>query len=244
MSYGLLDLPAPLFNGFDAALAIALPPIARLVVWALIGAAGSMLLYYLLTPQRRIGEAKQEAADARRRLNTFDGAFADAGPLIRDQFKTSFRHIGLVLPGTLLASLPVLCMLVWLETAFGHAYPPPNQAPAIITQPASVPTRWVEPGEPGVPPQVQVLDSGNDVIAAFELHVPVSIIHERQWWNWLIGNPVGYLRDEGPVNQIHIELPSKRYLAFGPPWIQSWLAVFLPVLVITSLLIHRFSRIK
>ncbi|SDL18893.1 hypothetical protein SAMN05661010_01004 [Modicisalibacter muralis] len=244
MSYGLLDLPAPLFDGIDAAFATVLPPTARLVVWALIGAVVSMLLYYFLTPQKRIGIAKQKAADARRRLNDFDGEFSEAGSLIGDQFKTSFRHIGLVLPGTILASLPVLCLLIWLEATYGNAYPPPNQTPTITTQPESVQTRWVAPSEPGGVPHVQVLGSNGEVSSDFELVSPVPVIHERQWWNWLIGNPAGYLPEDGRVERINIELPESRYLEIGPSWMHSWLFVFFPVLVIVSLLIHRFSRIK
>ncbi|HET8791450.1 MAG TPA: hypothetical protein VFM75_09600, partial [Modicisalibacter sp.] len=164
--------------------------------------------------------------------------------LIGDQFKTSFRHIGLVLPGTILASLPVLCLLIWLETSYGHAYPPPNQTPTITTQPASIKTRWVAPSEPGDVPHVQVLSDEGKISADLAWVSPVSVVHQRQWWNWLIGNPLGYLPEDSRVERIKVELPEKRYLEIGPSWLHSWLFVFFPVLVITSLLIHRFSRIK
>lgn len=244
MSYGLLNLPAPLFGWIDSLMATILPPTARLVVWALIGAVVSMWLYYVLTPQARIGEAKQAAAEARQRLNAFDGEFADAGPLIRAQFTTAFKHIGLLLPGTILASLPVLCLLIWMETAYGHTYPPPGGNPAITATPASATAQWVAADDEGDPPTLRVQDANGQVVARIEMDAPVPVIHKRQWWNWLIGNPIGYLPDPAPVQRVHIDLPSPHYLPFGPGWVRSWATLFLAVLMITSVLIHRFSRIK
>jgi len=244
MSYGLLNLPAPLFGWFDDLLAIALPPTARLVVWAVLGAVVSMWLYYILTPQKRIGEAKQAALDARRRLNAFDGEFADAGPLIRAQFTTSFQHIGLLLPGTILASLPVLCLLIWMDTAYGHAFPPPGEAPAITTEPASVTAQWLMPDDAGDAATLRVQDASGQTIAHFEMDAPVPVIHKRQWWNWLIGNPIGYLPEQAPVDSVHVDLPSPSYLPFGPGWMRFWATPFLAVLFVLSLLIHRFTRIN
>lgn len=242
MSYGLLNLPAPLFGWLDGLMATALTPTLRLVVWALIGSVVSMWLYYILTPQTRIGKAKQAAADARRRLNEFDGEFADAGPLIKAQFTTSFKHIGLVLPGTIIASLPALCLLVWLDTAYGHNYPPPAQPPAITATPAAATAQWVTTGDDGTP-SLRVHNASGELVARFTMDAPVPIIHKRQWWNWLIGNPIGYLPDQAPVQRVHIDLPEASYLPFGPGWLRSWVTLFLGVMVITSLLIHRFSRI-
>jgi hypothetical protein len=130
-----------------------------------------------------------------------------------------------------------------METTYGHGYPPAGQTPAIATQPESASARWLAPSESGGVPHVQVLGPGGEVTADLEWVAPVSVVHERQWWNWLIGNPVGYLPDDGPASQVRVELPEKHYLEIGPNWMHSWLFVFFPVLVITSLLIHRFSRI-
>lgn len=117
---GLLDLPAPLFTSLDQFMAMGLPATIRLIIWGAIGGAVTTGLYRLLSPQAKIGRAKRAAQDARRRLNEFDGELADAGPLFRDQFVATFKHIGLVLPATLLAILPLLALLVWLDTTYSH----------------------------------------------------------------------------------------------------------------------------
>lgn len=115
-----LDLPAPLFAALDQLMATGILATVRLIIWGVIGGAVTMGLYKLLSPQAKIGGAKRAAKAARRRLFEFDGEFADAGPLIRNQFVAAFKHIGLVVPATLLAMFPLLALLVWLDTTYGQ----------------------------------------------------------------------------------------------------------------------------
>lgn len=117
---GILDLPAPLFASLDQFMAIGLLATIRLVIWGVIGGVVTMGLYRLLSPQAKIGRAKRAARAARRRLYEFDGEFADAGPLLRDQFVAAFKHIALVVPATLLAMFPLLALLVWLDATYGQ----------------------------------------------------------------------------------------------------------------------------
>ncbi|ROO33085.1 hypothetical protein [Salinisphaera orenii] len=238
---GLFNLPAPLFNFVDAGMAGVLPAAVRLAVWAAIGAIGTMLLYKMLSPQARIGEAKRRAKAARQRLNAFDGDFADAGPLIRDQFASAFRHVGLVVPGTMLAILPLLCLLLWAETHYGQALPEPGQAPAIIITPAEGFTgEWQAADEP---PHVRVTRNG-ETVADITMIAPVGVVTKQPWWHWLAANPLGYLPDDAAVEQIRIHLPERHYLSFGPDWMRGWLAIFIPVMFIVSLAIYRWAKIE
>ncbi|MGC3874323.1 hypothetical protein ACPF7Z_13760 [Halomonas sp. GXIMD04776] len=247
---GLLDLPAPLFAAMDNGMAWVLPPSLRLVVWAAIAGAGTLLLYRALSPQTRIGRAKRAAREARQRLNRFDGEFTDAGPLIREQFVAAFRHLGLVLPSTLLSILPLLALLVWIETAYGYSYPAPGNTPTLTTIPDHLRTDWVGEGEP--PGQndgrdslrhILVLDE-ESVVAEVALTAPVPVIAQHQWWNWLVANPLGYLPEGGDVQRIEIALPQRTYLPLGPSWMRSWWVIFFPVMLIVSLLVYRWARIE
>ena len=55
---GLLDLPAPLFDWVDNRLLSMLPPLARIVLWAVVAAVASLAIYRLFSPQRRIAALK------------------------------------------------------------------------------------------------------------------------------------------------------------------------------------------
>lgn len=237
MNYGLLDVPAPLYGAVDRALMTLLPPPARLVVWGVLGAVVSVLLYRALSPQLRIAAAKARLRALRRQLDAHDGTFEQALPLLRAQIGASLRHVWLVLPATLLASLPVLTLLIWLAGTYGHRLPEPGQSPPVKVAPAGLDVRWQDR-----PPQLTVLDKGRTV-AQVPLTAPVTRVEKRQWWNVLVANPIGYLPSDGPARQVRIALEPRRYLDFGPDWVRGWAAVFMSVLFAASLLTQRLARV-
>lgn len=238
---GLLDILSPVFSLLDEAGASLLPASVRLAIWAAVLAVGTMLLYKVLSPQHRIGVAKREAREARRKLNSFDGEFADAGPLIKNQFVTAFKHIGLVVPGTIVAILPLLCFLVWADNNFDYRMPANSQTPVVTTQPADITDVGV--AWQAQPPAVTVTARGQTP-KAYELTAPVPVIAKHSSWNWLIGNPLGYLPDNSQVDLVHIALPEREFITVGPSWVRGWLGVFIPVMFIVSLLMFKWAKIE
>jgi hypothetical protein len=234
---GLLDLPAPVFDFVDRSLLGVLPPLARLILWAIAGAAVSLTLYRWLSPQRRIAAAKAAALDARRRLNAHDGDLESALPLMRQSMKAALRHVGLVFPGALIASLPVLALLVWLDATYGYQLPRDRQTPSVSVEPASFNGQWQANGS------IAVRDQSGAEVARLALAEPITHIEKHQWWNAIVGNPAGYLPEQGPIERVTIALPERQYLPVGPDWLRSWLTVALSALVVTSLLIMRIARI-
>lgn len=239
---GLLNILSPMFGAIDDTVAPVLPATVRLALWAAILAVGTMLLYKVLSPQARIGHAKREAREARRKLNSFDGEFADAGPLIRDQFLTAFRHIGLVVPGTFIAILPLLCFLVWADNHFDYTLPADGNAAHVATTPAGsgMNARWDASSNP---PAVAVGGIGA-TSRSYPMRAPVPVITKHSAWNWLVGNPLGYLPDDSPIDVVHIDLPEREFIHIGPSWMRGWLAVFIPVMFIVSLLMFKWAKIE
>ena len=239
---GLLDLPAPLFAGLDGLLSNFASPTLRLVIWGVIAAVLSMGAYWLLSPQKRIAQAKADAIAARRELDAYDGEFADAWPLIGRVLSAAVRQLGLVTGPAVLASVPVLALLVWLSTAYGYAFPGDADIP-VRTLPEAGAAR-AQPVQAPSGPQVEVLDDAGNVVERIALSAPVPTIHKRQWWNALVGNPIGYLPDSSPLESIELGLPQREYLTVGPAWLRAWYVVFLGVLLAASLAIKFAARIE
>ena len=237
---GLLDLPSPLFDLVDRSLLASLPPLLRLVLWAIAGAAVSLALYRWLSPQRRIAEAKTAALQARRELSTHDGDLETALPLMRRSMKLALRHVGLVFPAALIASLPVLALLIWLDGAYGYQFPTNGEAPTVAVEPQAFSGQWRPSATGG---QVELRDQAGTQVVHLTLTKPVTRIEKHHWWNMLVGNPAGYLPDSSPVDGVSIGLPQREYLPVGPDWLRSWATVALTALVIASLLIMRVARI-
>ncbi len=233
---GIFDAPAPALSWIDSQAAEVLPPVVRLIFWGIIGAILSMFLYRALSPQDRIARDKRDIREARRDLDKFDGDFADAFPLISRLLRLSLKQVGRVGWPAIVASLPLLVLLVWLSTVYGHQYPPSGQAPEIQTMPSQLQAQWVD-RQNGSLPHVVVSNESRQIVADIRLAAPVPVIHKRQWWNTLIGNPLGYLPDNAAVDRVSISLPQKTYLPFGPGWVRGWELPFFLSLVLVSILI-------
>jgi hypothetical protein len=173
-------------------------------------------------------------------LNAHDGDLESALPLMRQSMKLALRHVALVFPGALIASLPVLALLVWLDGAYGYQFPQDRSAPTIAVEPQTYSGEWRASGTGG---QIELHDGTGAEVARVTLAQPVTRIEKRHWWNLLIGNPAGYLPDNGPIEGVTIGLPERQYLPIGPDWLRSWLTVALSALVVASLLIMRIARI-
>ncbi|MGH6881359.1 hypothetical protein [Hypericibacter sp.] len=244
---GALDWPGLAFDWIDQMMQ-ALPAPGRLVLWAMIAAALSMAIYRFASPQARIARAQTEALDARRALDGFDGEFAEAWPLIRNVLRTAMRRIGLVLPGVLLAMLPILAMLAWLSTSYGYRFPDKDAAVDVAAKPAGAGVAAelsVMPHQAMRPEQHRLLlrDPTGAIATSIPLPKPVPVVEKRRWWHALVGNPAGYLPDDSAVDRVEIALPAQEMLRMGPAWLRGWEPLFFVVMLSASLAIKRFWRI-
>jgi hypothetical protein len=117
---GLLDLPDPALTWADARLALLLPAGTRIVAWGIIAGVLSLAVYWLASPQQRMAsmaaeEKRLKAALQDENLEMSDG-MAAAGALLR----LAVQRLGLVLLPVLLAAVPVLVLMAWLGTHYGH----------------------------------------------------------------------------------------------------------------------------
>lgn len=241
MSMGLFDLPSPVFRAIEALLS-PLPPAVRLVLWAMVAAGLSMWLYKLLSPQLKLAETEAAALDARRELNAFDGEFDEAWPLIARVFRTAGARVWLALPPALLASLPIVALIVWLSNDYGYRFPPESEPAAAQAAPGNYEAAMVANGT--ADRRIVVREAQGNVVSDVPMPAPVPVIEKRRWWNVLIGNPAGYLPDAGPVERVRIELPTIEVVPFGPDWARGWEVLFFTLFLAFSLIIKKAGKIS
>lgn len=232
MTPGLFDLPAPWLDWIDERLAAVFPPPVSIALWAAVTGIICLELYRIVSPQGRIDRLKQEGRAAQRQLSAYDGELEGAWPLIGHLLGVSLRRVGIVLPATLIAAYPVLAVLVWMSNNYGHYFP--GDEAVAVEAPAPFEARWLS-GGPAQSPRVRASEPGGERVLEVPVSAPVPVLHKREWWNWLIANPAGYLPPEAPVERIGIELPKRQIIPAGPSWLRGWEAVFLPVLFVAAL---------
>lgn len=239
---GLLDIADPLFAWADVRLAAWLSDAARIAFWGVLAGLVSMVLYRYLSPQHRLREVGAEEQRLKELLRDEDTEMADGLASARKLLRLSLLRLRLVFPPVLLAALPVVSLMVWLHMNYAHELPPPGQEAAVRVAPEHKLGWWVSSEHE--PPRVEVADERGEILESRAVEAPVPLIHKRMWWNLLIGNPLGYLPDDSIIDRIEIGLPKKRYLAIGPDWMASWEAVFLTTLLLSSLAIRLFFKIR
>ena len=139
---GLLDLPAPIFGTIDGVLAMALPAVLRLIIWGILAGWLSMIVYRLFSDQEKIGALKAVQKNEQKRIAEFDGEFAELLPLIRHTLALGVRQLGLALGPALIATIPVLFIVIWVAGQFGHVSPVAGSEVFLSVEPAGSDIHW------------------------------------------------------------------------------------------------------
>ena len=81
--------------------------------------SGTMLVYWRFSPQQRIAEAQLKAAEARKAMRSYDGTdLAVVRSLVGQSLGFALKHVGLVIGPTMLAAVPVVLLLLWMDGAY------------------------------------------------------------------------------------------------------------------------------
>jgi hypothetical protein len=251
--FGVAD---PVFAAIDKLMAAALAPLPRVVVWGGLMAALTMFLYRLISPQERLAVLRSESAASRQKLAEFDGELEGLWPLVRESFGSSLRQIATLLGPGLIASLPLVACLVWLDSAFGYRPPLPDQAVRVSASPPdetiqSHPAgavmgddqgwriRWPGPGD-----EVELRDRQDTPLVVIGGPPTSHLIEHRQWWNFLVGNPMGYLPESSRIERLEFGFEPMHLHDVGPPWLRGWAAPFFISMIALSILIKVVFRIE
>ena len=251
---GLFDLPAPLFAIADRALRAFLSPSLTLIAWGLVSGLVSTWLYSVFSSQDRIATAKTEAEEARKALLAYDGDFDGALPLMMRSLRLSMRHLGLTAGPALAAGLPLLFLFVWLDNAYDYRTPAAGTLVTVRVVPRDSAVTWSpaigaasEPGVwrvawPNAGQPVRLLSADGREIARLPFRSPASSIRKFAWWNFLFGNPAGYLPGGSQVRSLEVGYPPLEFLAVGPDWLRGWeLVCFAPAGLLSILLRFAFG---
>ena len=241
---GLFDIPAPLFSALDGLISF-LPAYARLLLWAAITGAISMLLYWLCSAQGRVEAAKERAIKARAAMAGYKGhEFGEMWPLAKESLAASMQHFVVVLVPAVLSSLPALTLIIWVSGQFSYHLPQQGAVVKIQSTPAASVMELTPvntDGEnttvvwPAVEKPVAITTTDNIQLFKLPLDAAVPVVHQRVWWNSLIGNPNGYLPADSNIQEVSFGLPPIEFFAAGPSWARTWELSYFLLLILVSL---------
>lgn len=256
MDRGLLDWPGVLLGVINQPLVAVLPEPVVLALWALVSSWLTMWVYRRFSNQEAMAALKPKIKAVQKKLSGYDGEFAGLAPLIRENFSLAGRQLGLALGPALLAGVPVLFVLVWISNAYGVFMPPAGaqvEVRALAAADAD-PANWRWHGTqaesvadddetghawrltwPSSQDTATLITERGEEIVEIPPEYPAPVVHQRQWWNALIGNPAGYFEPGSPAEAVYLGLPRKQMLPFGPGWMRGWEFLYFVLLIIGSL---------
>jgi hypothetical protein len=246
---GLFDLPGPLFSLADRPLRALLPQWGCLVAWGILAGSASMTIYRVVSPQKRIEEIKQAAEQAQIAMRGYDGDFEGLLPLARRSLGLAMLHLALALGPAIAASLPALFLIAYLDQAYGYSTPRPGAVVGVRITPHRAPVAWnpvsaANGGDgffmvrwPVAAAPVTVSSASGVRLASFPLRQPIPELRKFTAWNWLYGNPAGYIPASTNVDSITLDVAPTSYLPAGPEWLRGWETVFFLSAAFASILI-------
>ncbi|HNP64538.1 MAG TPA: hypothetical protein PKH39_11440 [Woeseiaceae bacterium] len=257
--FSLFDSLNPVLAMIDRILtSLSLAPVWRMAVFAALGSLVSMLLFKKLSNQAELAELKQKIGQAQKDLVRSNDKSAGLGQVLRRNLRLSGRQLWISFWPALIASIPILFLLVFCSNQFGakamdsgaRVYVTPVELEGsprdyrwtnINAQWDARKMAWTfyqpEPGKSaslvrGAEPQLSV-----PTVA------PTHVVHKKQWWNFLIANPAGYIDDNAGVERFEFNTPTQVIINWGPGWMRGWLFAFMLFLVLFSVAIKILWKI-
>lgn len=252
---GLLNLFYPVLDALDWSLGF-LPVVLRVVLLGVLSGAVAMGLYVLLSNQDSIRARKEEMQRIRGALAAARDDFNETMRLSKRNLAASFGLLGVVAGPAILSSLPLLIVIGWLAAHYGYVLPaagtpvPVTFEPtgaAVTVEPAAALTQGAAGPAlawPAVDALPRFLVDGAFVYEGPPPDRPASIVHQKVWWNWLLGNEAGYLAANPGLEAINFELAPLVLVPGVPSWLGGWEAVYFIAVFASSLLIKFGFRIE
>jgi hypothetical protein len=214
-----------------------------------------MGLYALASPQRRLKALANQTAEAQKALKVYDGEFAAALPLIRKLLATSMARLVLVLGPSLLAGLPVILVLLWIDDRYGAVVPHAGAEVTVVTSPPGGSLTWAPAAAaaalpeggwklswPGPGESVRLLDAAGAELLTIG-NAGAATVTQRSWWHPLFARRAVTLPSTAPIDAVTFGFPRREAVAFGPAWARGYLAMFIGVVCVASLFVKLAFRI-
>lgn len=236
----LFDLLAPVLSSIDKFIEPFTNSFIRISFWALVSALITTIVFKKLSNPKNISHLKTKLKAMQAELNQHDGEFSELKTLAIDTIKLSIKRMGLSFLPAMLASIPIVFVLTYLSNKYELAHPKDNEiVPIKITW-----ENLKENNQISIIQNNKLLNSGNITSFSWQekntrlvnlsdgqdiitIPFPISsIVHKKQWWNTLIGNPAGYLDEKSQVSSVEFSFKHQEIIYFGPEWVRGWLFIF------------------
>lgn len=240
----------------DSLLFSANADLLALAMWALVLSAISILIFKLISPQKKLSSNSKKITAIRADLLNDKVKEELIWQEIALMLKLSLLRVLFSIFPTLLAALPIIFMFFSLEKYYGLGAVNPGTEIAVYFRSSSTSLRLNINGEEvrikngglvkwPLKGNVRVLLESRELIATFDSFDANPVLGLRRWWHVFMPMPGrnSYLSDNPQVSQVTFDLPMRELIDFGPSWIRVWFVWFFMWLFIFSLTFKKIFKV-
>ena len=246
--FGVLD---PIWALLDSILSF-VPPLGRVMIWGCLAGVASILLYKIVSPQKRLAILKDESDSLKRKIKGLAADDPAYKTVAATAIKVSLRRLYLSLVPAVISSLPVLFLVVYLDTEYGLSQPIPGEPVALLSDDADVEFR-VDRGQrfssgwvfdwPSAGEVVTVNDTTGEQILRIDRHSKPGIASKVGAMSLLFGAPAGQLAKQGTIERLVLQTPPRDLLIPNNIAPYQWtVPFFFSVIVASSCLYESTER--
>lgn len=235
----LTQLFFSVISSVDQALAVILPLGLRIFVWGIGAGMATITVYACLSFQKTIASLKQRSRELRKEMLGTDLSGHEFAALVKENLRLSLGLLGRVFFPALPAAVPVLLVAFWIVITHGYQFPGEGEPIVLEADTSEVnlqvrPADYVQKSEghevfmdPDARGQkITLLVGGTTIYSGRPFEYAVPSLQKKQWWNTIVGSPVGYLRVQAPVDQVNISVSPARIFPHVPWWLGRWELVY------------------
>ncbi len=234
-----------------------LPLSVRLSILGALAGILSITIYAKLSPQASIAKLKKKTRSLQREMLNVDLEFVDFWRLSKENLKTSLRLFTTVLGPALVSALPVIFLVIWINTCLAYEAPPTPSDLVVTTEQGNIELQMIIDTNLDEISQKEIHDhnlanSQKIVVMADEMVIysgtplspPTPVIHKRRCWNVLLESPAGYVVEDAPIDSIMLNVSKKQIIKWMPNWATGWEVPFFTFVLIAALGIKLGFRIE
>lgn len=230
------------WQSFDSVIQF-LPANGRLLFWGIAAGIVTMLVYRKLSAQNVLSDLKEQINDLKKEMKSVDSSSKEYRTIVGQSLKLSMKRLKVSLTPALLASLPILLVLPFLDYEYGYSKPSPGTPVALLSDQAQELNvdkgRLFEKGWvfnwPGNEEAITVNDNSGNELMVITKDSHSGVASKSNLTQFLFGAPAGRLPQDAIVEQLTIAPLAQDLLIKNITMPYQWTGTFFFALIMSSL---------
>lgn len=215
--------------------------------WAVVTGFVCTWIFSVTAPRKRLAVLKTQMTQANAAMRNTDMEWSEASGNIKLALSASLQNTVLRLLPTMLAAIPAISMLSWMDESYTYLTPKAGEEltvswhfDTVENGDQSVSTQKIQWPLKSQASTLMLALEGDSVSLA--LASSAAEISKRSMYHHFLPNPLGYLSLGSDAQQVQLHFAVDSYAAFLPS-IPKWIVLFFPVFISISLALHFVWRL-